>query len=272
MAKTREGNGQAPLGILRSHADLAVAFFAAHFEPQWSFAKKLPSVLEGVGKHSKAKGWGLTADNKYVIRVPNKKFFYLFDSQVFYCQTLGLDPWIENLDDHFEALSIALSRMDVSRLKRVGFMVLSQLPLGMSHPEMCDLMFGSYLVDREELSPIYGNLDDVLLQLHGYYKGIRSQTTIAPQTESQASQAFLGIGNLESLIETKFLDTCIKDHHDRVARESLNLSIDLSKENVAVSALRSFLDDSLEGAERIAEGTVRRLKSLREERHEAHGD
>ncbi len=257
--------------ILRSNADRAVAYFAAHFEPQVAFARKLPNVVESVIKQSKAPHWGATTDNKYIIRETNKKFFYLFDHQVFFCQTLGLGPWIAYTENHFEAMSTTFNKMDVTRIKRLGFMVSIHLPLEMSHAEMCDLMFGSYLVDREKLSPIYGKLDDLWLQFHGYYRGIRSQTTIAPQTVDQSRKTFLGTPHLEAFVEPKFLDTCIKEHYERVSTESLNLVIEMSKEDVPISSVRSFLSDSLEGAESIAAGTVRKIKGLKTE-EETDGD
>ena len=61
----------------------------------------------------------------------------------------------------------------------------------MSHPKMCDLMFGSYVVDRAELSSTYGKLDDLLLQLHGNLNEIKTKTVIAPQTIEQSCMAFL---------------------------------------------------------------------------------
>jgi hypothetical protein len=271
MAKTGEPNGQAEPSLLRSQGDVAVVFFAAHFEPQVGFAKKLPNVAESVMKHVKAPHWAVTVDNKYVIRETNKKFFYLFGPDVSFCQTLGLEPWIANVGDHVEAMSIALNKMDVSRLKKLGLNVQVQMSLGMSHYEMCDLMFGSYLVDREELSATYGKLDDLLLQLHGSVKEIKSKTVIAPQTMEQSRASFLATLNLDAFVEPKFLDTCVKDHYERVSKDCLHLSIEMVNEDVPASGIRSFVDRSFEAAERIAEGTALRIKALKSEAEIAHG-
>lgn len=271
MAKAVNINGEKTTSVLRLHADHAVTIFSAHCEPQIAYARKLPNIVEAVLKRNKAPHWASTAQ-QYTIRETNKKFFYHFDHQVFFCQTLGLDPWVANLDDHIDVMSLAFSKMDVTRIKRLGFQVTIQLPLEMSHSEMCDLMFGSYLVGHEELSATYGKMDDVLLQLYGSYKGIKSQTTIAPQTVEQSRKTFLATPNLDAFVEPKYLDTCIKEHYDRISKECLSLAIDMSKEDVAVSALRKTLQDSFEGAEKIADGTVLRIKGLNPRGPVSHGD
>jgi hypothetical protein len=271
MGNADSTNGQKAPSILRSHADHAATFFAAQFEPQIAYAKKLPNIVEAALKKSKAPHWASTAE-KYLIRDTNKKYFYHFDHQTFYCQTLGLDPWIANLDDHVGVMSTAFSKMEVTKIKRLGFQVSIQLPLEMLHSELCDLMFGSYLVDREELSSTYGKIDDVLIQLYGNYKGIKTQTTIAPQTIEQSRKSFLSTGNLEAFVEPKFIDTCIKEHYERISKDCLSLIIEMIKKDVPVSALRSSLDHSLEGAEKIADGTVLRIKGLKPKGQVSHGD
>ena len=110
MAKAVGSNGQTTPRVLVSHGDVAMVFFAAHFEPQIAFAKKLPNVVEAVMKHVKAPHWAATGDNKYLIRETDKKFFYLFGHNIFYCQTLGLEPWTANVDGHVEAMSIRSTR------------------------------------------------------------------------------------------------------------------------------------------------------------------
>lgn len=271
MAKVKITNGQRSTSVLRLYADHAVTHFAASFEPQIAYAKKLPGLAEAVLKRSKAPHWSATSE-KYLIRETNKKFFYHFDHQVFLCQTLGLDPWLANFDDHIDVMSLAFNKMEVTRIKRLGFQITIHLPLEMSHPEMCDLLFGSYLVDRAGLSAIYGRMEDLLLQLHGSYKGIKSQTTIAPQTVEQSRRTFLSTGNLEAFVEPKFLDTCIKEHYERISKECLSLVIDMSKGDTAVSVFRSTLKDSLEGAQEIADGTVLRIKGLKQRGPVNHGD
>ena len=242
--------------LLRSHSNRAIAIVLANFEPQISFLKRIPNAAEAVMKRIKAPHWGMSPDNRFLIRETTKKFIYVIDFQSFFCQTLGLDPWIENIDDHIESMSIAFNKMDVTRLKSVAFVVAAWIPLGMSHAEICDLVFGSLMVNRSELASTYGNLGDVLLQLHGTLNGFQTRTIIAPQTVEQAGAAFLATNHLDSLLEPRLLDTSVKDFHDQISHECLFMSIELKSTDFPVSSIGTFVRDAMEAAERIAEETV----------------
>jgi hypothetical protein len=215
--------------ILRKNADRSVLLFAANLEPQIAYVKKVPNAVESVMKHIRFPHWGLTPDHKYVLRETNKSFLYILDHQVFHCQTLGLDPWTEYLESHFEAMSITFNKLEATRIKRLTLAITSQIALEMLHREMCDLLFGSYLVERDTLAPIYGKLNDVLLQLHGNYKDLSTRIIICPQTAEQSRQTFLTATNLDAFVEPKYLDCRIKEHYERVWEDSLNLSIEISK-------------------------------------------
>lgn len=78
--------------------------------------------------------------------------------------------------------------------------------------------------------------------------------------------------NLDLFVDPKFLDPCIKEQHDRVSHDSLYVAVDLSQENTAVSNIRSFVEQSLEGAEKIVEGTVRRIRAFKTKELDSHGD
>lgn len=179
---------------------------------------------------------------------------------------------LAELDDHVAVMTLALNKMDVTRTKRPGLQVTVQLPLDMTHAEMVDLLFGSYLVDRAGLSQVHGSMNDALIQLHGTCGDIKTQTTIAPQTIEQSRRTFLATGDLDAFVEPKYLDTCVKEHYDRISRDCLSLVIDMSKDDVAVGDLRSTLQSGLEGAEKIADGTVLRIKGLKPRGPMSHGD
>ena len=234
----------------------------AQFEPQIGFAKKLPNIAEALLRRIKTPHWQSTGPS-YLIRATENRYIYHFDFQLFFCQTLGLDPWINNLSNHKEAFSLALNKMDVTRLKYLNFKITTQLPLQMLHLEMCDLVSASYLLNLDGLKSIHGELDDILLQIHGKRNGMNSQTVIAPQTSEQAQKAFIGIGNLDSFVEPKFVDTKVNDHLKKISVDCLTLIVDISKHNAPVGDLSNFFDESLEEAEKIVEGTVLRVKGLK---------
>lgn len=82
MTKAVSTNGPKTNSVLRSYADHAVTFVGAHFEPQITFAKKLPNVAEAVLKRCNAPHWTSSGD-RYTIRETNKKYLYHIDHHVF---------------------------------------------------------------------------------------------------------------------------------------------------------------------------------------------
>jgi len=261
MTKAAELAGTQPGGVLSKHAETGLVFFLAHFEPQITYARKLPRVVEAVQKELKAPHWQSSAE-RYIIRETQKKFFYHFDHQLFGCQTLGVDPWLSHFPKHMEMLGTAFNRMEVPRLRAISLRFVLQLPLGMSHPEMCEILLDSYFADRAALELVHGKLDDALVQIEGVHKEIRSSTVIVPQTAKQSQDSFLKNANLELFVEPKYIDPCIREFHERISVESLQLTIELTKADVPTSDLSRVLETGIQWAERIADGTVRRFAGL----------
>jgi len=249
--------------LLRKNGFRTVVQMIAQFEPQVTFSKKLPNVAESVLKRVKTKHWQSSNSQQYLIREISKQFIYHFDFQLFYCQTLGLAPWVDNFSEHAENFSIAFNKMDVSRLKSLTLKITIQLDLLMSHAEICDLVCKGYLLDNADLKAMYGVLDDIFFQIYGKRGGMKSQTTIAPQNADQARGTFLAIGNHEAFVEPKFVDTRVNEHLKLVSTDSLAVVVEMSKQDIAVASFREFLEDALEEAERIVEGTVLRIRALK---------
>jgi hypothetical protein len=163
-------------------------------------------------------------------------------------------------------ISSALGRLEIRRLKRIGFKAITFLPLQMSHAEMVTLLSGSYLVPSSELESICGKLEDVMLQLHGYRTGMKLTLTLAPQTPEQAGATFMAQPNLGHFLEPPMLDTAAKEFKDRIAQDCLFLDVDLSRQDIPTSELPSFLKAALDEANTVAESAVLKLKSLRPKR------
>jgi hypothetical protein len=249
-------------GLLRKNANRSVVQVVAQFEPQITFAKKLPNVAESVLKKIKTIHWNSTITS-VLIRATDKRYIYHFDFQTFYCQTLGLGPWIDNLPEHAEIFSNALNKMDVSKLRTASFKVTTQIDMLMSHRELSELIIESYLQDISGLKSTHGIMDDILIHLYGNQNGMKSQTTIAPQNADQAKTSFLAIGNHDAFVEPKYIDTKVSDHIRNISVDCLAIVVEMSKKDVGVASLREFLDDSLKEVERIMEGTVLRIKGLK---------
>ncbi len=248
--------------MLEGYSGRSLRAVAADYEPQVGFATKLSDAAEAIQAKLAAEHWGF-GTGSYLFRDPNSRFLLHLDFRRVSCQTLGLVNWQKRLEEYSSILRVALDRMKIKTLKRVGFKVSSFLPLGLSHSEMADLIFGSYLLPAEELKDVCGKAEDALVQLHGAYKMMKLQLIVAPMSVEQASKQFLSMPNLEHFLEPKLLDTGVKEFGDRLKEACLYIDVDLARTDCEVADLHLFLKDSLEGTQSICEQAVLRFKSLK---------
>jgi hypothetical protein len=245
--------------MLKNHPERVCVNFTLDFEPQVGYARRLSEAVEAVQGRLASEHWVSTAE-RYFLREPTKRFFLSIEFARLSFMGLGLDEWMSGLNDFVSLYRMALEKMGVQKLKRMGFRTQAFIPVDMTHSEISELMFGSFLVEPKELETICGKPDDVLVQLHGTYKGLKTQTVIAPVTAEQAAKCFMANPNLEQLLEPRLYDTGLKDFRDRIAKDCLIVDNDLSQTDVTPDAIQAFARDSLDAADKITEATVYRLK------------
>jgi hypothetical protein len=248
--------------MLKANPDRVCTFFAADFEAAVGMELKVPKAAEALQSRLKAAHWGI-APGKYLLRDTARRLIAGVDFHRVFFQTLGLDPWQKGIDEHGTVIKQSLQELGVSRLKRIGFMTQTYLSLGMSHKEMVDLMFGSFFAPSNDLKEILGQPEDCLAQLHGERDKIKFQLIVAPMTTEQCVQNFMQLTNLEAYVEPKLLDTGVKDFKDRLAADCFYVNLDLSRNDAVLSDVTLFLKQSLDLADKITDGAVQKLKSLR---------
>ncbi len=246
--------------MLADHADRICTAFAVDFEPQFGVAvANAADAIYGKYKPAEVNAHPPVA---YFYRWPEERKFLLIGHQRVAWQTLGLSAWRDHLNDHAGVVRMALTVIGAERLKRIGFRVTAFFPLEMSHAEMTDLLFGSFLVPKQDLKEVGGEVTDSLVQLEGKHHGFEYLFRISPMTRQQSSDGFLASPNLEQFIQKKFLDSGIKDFHDRITQsDSLWFDLDLFQKDVKVDVVDTFLRESLGAAEAVGDACVRRLKS-----------
>jgi hypothetical protein len=247
--------------MLKQNADRAAVTFAVEFEPVVAM-EKVSGAAEVVQRRLKTPHWGIGPGN-YVFRDVVQRRIVVIDFRRVVVQTLGLDGWQKGLDDLISDVASVFQMLGLRRLKRIGFMTQAFLSLGMSHREMAELMFGSFLAPAENLQEVCGNADDVLLQLYGEESNMKLQLTVAPMTEDQAVRSVLSIANLEAFVEPKLIDTGVKDFRDRITTDCFYVQVDLSRTDVPDTEAALFLRQCLDTADKITEAAVQKLKSLR---------
>lgn len=245
--------------MLKEYPDRVCVGFTLDFEAQIGYARWLSETIEAVQARLPTKLWACSTE-RYFLRQPENRLFVSFEYARFGFMGLGLDAWMSGLDDYVSLFRMALERMGVEKLKRMSFRTQSFLPVGMTHSETCELMFGSFLVEAKELETICGKPNDLLVQLHGTYKGLITRTVIAPVNTEQAVESFINNPNLELMLEPKLYDTGLKDFRDRIATDCLIVEGDLSQTDTTTDAIQVFARDSLNAADKIAAAVVHRLK------------
>jgi hypothetical protein len=188
-------------------------------------------------------------------------------------ETLGLSPWIENVDTHLDLVCSILTTLEVKSVQRIGFKVVAYLPLQMTQSEASDLMFSSFLGDKERLAEIFGESLDPLLHLEAESEGFAYRLDLTAMNSEQTSTSFLRRGNLDKFVDQQFLDNTIKSFHDRITHsDCLFFDIDLFKKGVEINSVKQFARSAFEKADTIAEDCMRHLHSQpKKEQKQSHG-
>ena len=257
--------------MLKEHSNRICVFFALDFEAQLGYARRLSEAAEAVQGRFSAKHWSCSTE-RYFLRDTSNRFFLSLEYARFGYTGLGLNAWVDGIGSFADYFRVGLEKMGVQKLRRIGFKAQAFIPVEMSHHEICELMFGSFLVEAKDLEPICGKPDDLLIQLHGTHRGLKTQTVIAPVNAEQAVQSFTATPNLEFLAESKLYDNGIKEFRDRIAHDCLIVDSDISRNDLTPREIQGFARDALDAAEYISEAVVFRLKRMRRRKGERNGD
>lgn len=247
--------------MLKSNANRVCTFFAAHYAPTIALGRKLPEAAEFIQSRWDTPHWGIST-GKYVFRDTEKRIILIAELRNLVLQTIGLAPWSDHLGDHANLITEVLQKLGVAKLSRIGFLVHAYLPLGMTHAEMVDLMYGSFLAPKNDLTPFCGAAYDALADIYGERDQMKIQLTVAPMTSDQAGKQLMALNNLDAFVEPKLLDPGINEFKDRLATDCLFFSCDLFRTEVGVPEVASFLRRSLDEADSISASVVQFLKSL----------
>jgi hypothetical protein len=247
--------------MLRMHPNRVCTIFAVDFEPQIGYVRSLPEAVDEVQRRLSVKHWACGPD-KYILRNTDQRYFLMFEVSRFTFASLGLGVWISDNRGFIDLYKMALERMRIAQLKRIGFRTQAFMNLEMSHPEICELMFGSYLVPAKELESVCGKPDDLLVQLHGTYKDMKTRTILAPVTSDQAVQHFISNNALDLFVEPRLFDTGALEFRNRIAQDGLIVDSDLFIEKTTTDQIQTFTKDSLEASDQIAQAAVYRVKRL----------
>ena len=237
--------------MLSKYASRAIVFFAADFEPVLgpgpaSAAEELRKAYHPTGLAVSANAIGLRWPAG--ARVPRS----------FQQPRPNPDPGAGHLEEGAgQWISMVQKVLDVlesEKVKQVGIRIVVHIPLDMSHAEMARLMFGSFLVPIEEFEQVIDDPGDPLLQINGRRGPLECQIILTAANKTQISQGVLQVPNMEAFLSERFLDTGVKDFHDRISSsDSLVFDVNLSRKGVMSSDLGGFPEECLRAADAIGE-------------------
>ncbi|MHC4398610.1 MAG: hypothetical protein ACYTG0_02920 [Planctomycetota bacterium] len=246
--------------MLEEYSDRICTYFKVDYEPQ--FGTNLAEAADMIQKQFSPPRSGLGAPRGFGFSWPSERYLLTLDFRGIAWQSLGLHQWSDHREKHVKTIQAALDTLGVSELTRIGFKVSAYLPLDMSHQELCDLMFGSFLASADEWVDEWGRIIDPGLHLEGERNGFGYIAILSALNTAQIATVFRQHKNLELFVEDKFLDTGIKDFQQRIAAaDCFFFDVDLFRNTVNVDALGGFIQDSLIEADQLADWSVRRLRS-----------
>jgi hypothetical protein len=247
---------------LRSHAETAWVHVALDFKPQIGAVTKLSKLVEQVEASIENPFSQILDASHYLVRDIVNQTYYVFDSKRFFCHTLGVTHWLECRDVQKQILRDALKAMQINSLTRAGFMISTSCDLGMTHEELFALMFDSFLQDKSDFEPIFGDTHDIHITIYGAHRALKSRVTLTPQTAKQASESFVNIQNLDLFVADKYQPQIVARFRDRINRDSLYIECDFWREEIAAGDLHQFTNEALDGIERVLNGSIRKIKQF----------
>jgi hypothetical protein len=247
--------------MLTDHPKRVGATSYVRFKPQVSFVHRLSALAERVGAKYDFEHWSANAQRFSYIQPSEFRHIYMDHNRVQF-QTLTLDTWIERLDEHIDIAKMALDAFGLKDASEVGFEFSAFLEVGMTHPELAELGFGSLMAN--EAKSIVPDANDWILHLvSGSEDGDRCRIEICPMTRQQMEETFKSQKNIATFVQSPLWDTTLADHLDQIAGDCLYLRVTLSeRSSIATHAIERNMRTAVERANAISSSAVSRLRGL----------
>lgn len=237
----------------QTYDSYALTFFAADFP--LDFGNKLPGCAAAFHATSKPDEVQFRSATSYTFQWWKQKKFAILQSipstRIAF-QTLGLDVWRDGLKDFKEYTKLVASELGAAELKRIGFKVVVMFQQSMTHDEMSDLFFGTFLSQKEEWQNVCDSPTDPMIQMSGIVEGMKLVLVVTSQSPDQALAQVTALASLDRYVKNHVEDSTALDFAKKiVVNPSFMVDLDLSKDKIQVSEFEEFVDTSLRAADRI---------------------
>jgi hypothetical protein len=206
--------------------------------------------------------WMAASPVHYLLRLPERHCLLDLGVKRLSWSLLGLTHWMNHLEDYVNISKYAIEKLRVENIKRIGFKVLSFIPLNMNREEMSRLMFGTFLADRDSLVPVLDNPDDPFVQFHGKKGNLDYVLTLTAMSKADIINTIRNIPNFAHFREDKYPEDNLRSFHSIItSQECFYFDVDFSRTDRPPSDLNEFLPFSLKEAESLAKACVDYLQA-----------
>jgi hypothetical protein len=176
---------------------------------------------------------------------------------------LTLKPWQDAATAVAEAASAILSTLGVTELLRINFRGTGFLDLGMSHEEMVDQLFGSYLPERAQFAGLGTKLYDQIVGLWGERDGRRFRLQLTPQKGEDVVTTFKNIPNLGAFTDDRLAETQVQDAAFAVGSgPAMNVDAEVFAEKASVTQAPVFARDGLKWVDDLTSDAMDLFRSI----------
>ncbi len=231
----------------------SMAFFAADFPTD--FGNKLPACAAAFNAKFKPDDLQFRPSTTYTFQWWKQRKLAILQNvpgtRIGY-QTLGLDVWRNNLQEFVEYTNLVAGELAAEECKRIGFKTIAFLPQTMTHEEMSDLFFGTFLSSVDTWRNICESPNDPIVQLNGTIDGMKLVLNVTPSTIEQTLTSVTSQGNFDKFVKSHVSDSTAIDFARRVTVNSaFMVDLDLYKDATPTSGVAEFFDASLNATDKI---------------------
>ena len=236
------------------------------FEPDLCYLSHLPTVLAHIQKNVRGQKldmphWNVNAQ-RAILRNPNEGVVLAADHKSVQVETLGLKHWSANQDKYTNILGEMLHCYEVTTCKMLRLDICVFLDVGMSHAEIADLFFDSFLPGHDRYASLGIQFDDSYTRLIGSRGNDRVSLHLAPMKAEEVTEEVKRKQNISMFTKDLPFDDTLKRWHDDVARDCFHIRIENARMDASVRELNAFFSDATSFFRKTAEELVNLLKSI----------
>jgi hypothetical protein len=237
-----------------------MTWFAAALDPEPRYLPNLGPAVQAIKDRLRV-DWQMI-QGQHVLRSIEQQWVFMASPNRIAFQTLGWKYWEKEQEQVLAALGDGLERLGAEQIKRFGFKTLTFIPMQMTHAEIVKLIFGSVLVDSDQLEPVCGEMDDMFVNLWAKKNGMKYVMSVLPQTAEQVVQHAAGVGNLDNFMDNPWGDGQMRAFVKRITTDTLTVDIDFGAADQPVGALSSFVKKAIVTGDEIREKLVTKVKGM----------